>query len=419
MIQTLSEDAPGTEPAGDTIADALGVLGRPYPQRGSVEQLGERVRGLLRGGGFSAGDRFFTDEELVAATGLSRSSVRRALGGLRDGGWLRRCAGRGTYVGRTQAADRGPEAVAGPAVRGAAAPLRLGVLAFNGRDPAHDWFTGDVMRGVSGLHGPAAGAASEAPDTDAADTRPVRIELLAGYADSLTASIARLEEAAPDVLVCLSASPDDAMLVRVAAERGMRCLVAGTMFPELDAPRTCEDNRSGVAMVVRELVERGHRRIGMAMRRWNGPWVFERHEQWLTSCRELGADAEEALMHWLPSREADLRSSRTDEALLAWIDHARPTAVICGHYAPAENLGHLARAGRLRIPEDLSVAVIDRQHPGVTRLLSPDASGAATPLREIGAQLAEQARGWLAGHPPPSLTRLPMRWHDGNTVRRI
>ena len=404
MTTTLSTPIAGAAPESEAVADALRLLGEPYPQRGSVEMLGRRVTRVLREGGFGAGDRFFTDEELIAATGLSRSSVRRALGGLRDGGWLERRVGRGTYVGRAGVADRGPGSVRSVAVRGAEMPLRIGVLAFNGRDPAHDWFTGDVMRGMSDV-----GAAEGA--------RPVRIELLSGYADSLSTSIDRLEDAAPDMLVCLSTSPDDAMLVRMAGEHGMKCLIAGTIFPELDQPRVCEDNQAGVDRAVRELADLGHRRIGLAMRRWNGPWVFERHEQWLASCREAGIDAEESLMHWLPARERDLLSPETDEAVLAWIHRAEPTAVLCGHYAPAENLGRLARAGRLRIPADLSVAVIDRQHPMV-RQLSPNASGASTPLREIGARLADHARDWALGRVPPSLTRLPMRWHDGDTVRR-
>ena len=399
-------------PAPSSRAAALQALGEPYPPRGSVEVLAERVAAVLRGGEYGVGDRFFTDEELMAATGLSRSSVRRALGGLRDEGWLRRRVGRGTYVGRTSDATPGPRE-APPRRPAAAAPaaLRVGVLAFSGRSPAHDWFTGDVMRGIS-----SGGDAAAASGAD--DAVPLRVELLGGYTDTLAGSLARLEASAPDVLVCLSSSPDDAMLVRMASERGMKCIVAGTVFPELDEPRVCEDNRQGVRMVVRELAERGHGRVGLVMRRWNGPWVFERHEQWLASCAEFGVAADEALVHWLPGAERDLLNPTTDDRLAGWIERAKPTAVVCGHYAPVENLGHLVRAGRLKVPGDLAVAVIDQQHPLVARQLGVEPSGAVTPLHEIGARVARLAAGWARGVTPERLTRLPMRWHEGATTPR-
>ncbi len=376
--------------------DARQALSRPYPARGAVEVLSDRVCHLLSHAGYTVGDRFLTDDELVELTGLSRSTVRRALAALRQRGWLQSRAGMGTYVGRIDGERPRSSHVKTPVGRQA---IRMGVLAFNGKMPDHDWYTPQVMRGVS----------------EASADHNVRVEMLTGLTGPLSESVVKLESVAPDVVISLSADPNDGPLLRLASEGGMRCLLAGTTFPELDLPRVCEDNRGGMDMVVRKLAERGHERIGLIMRRWVGSWLFKRHEQWHNTLRRLGLAHDEQLMHWLPMQDAELVAPQAFTDVADWFERARPTAIICGHYAPALHLGHLIREGRLRVPEQASVAVIDL-HPEVPRMLGMPPASAALPLREIGRKVVELASAWCDGQAPASLTRLPLTWIEGPTL---
>ncbi|MEM6392408.1 MAG: substrate-binding domain-containing protein [Planctomycetota bacterium] len=371
------------------------VLAAEYPSRGAAEVLGQRVAELLRGGAYGVGDRFLTDDELVEATGLSRSTVRRALSDLTRAGWLDRRAGRGTYVGRTE----------GPALPAATPPLgmnqtiRVGVLAFSGHNPAYDWLTPPVLRGMN----------------EVASVHGVRVELTPGFTGKLSEAAERLDADRPDVLISLSDRPRDAMLLRLASERGVRCMVMGTPFSELDLPRVCEDNRGGMALAVKRLAELGHERIGLVMRRWPGGWLFKRHEQWHASLEELGLDHDESLMHWLPLGDAEFNSTASVNALQQWIERVRPSVVLGGHYSPAQHLGELVRAGRLRVPEDVSVALID-QHPEAEFMLGMRPACVELPLQEMGRRAAELSVAWCSGQAPPSLTKLPMKWSPGPSL---
>ncbi len=373
--------------------DPNAVLSASYPSRGAAEELSQRICALLREGGYGVGDRFKTDDELVELTGLSRSTVRRALIAIKEEGWLSSKAGLGTFVGRvsgTSVTVRGT--VAAPAIR-------IGVMAFNSRMPVFDWLTPLLLNGVNEVAGPAG----------------TRVELLGGFADTLEQSLERLERCHPDVIACLSSDPGDAMLLRAASDRGMRCIVVGTLFPDLSVPRVCEDNRGGMDLAVRKLAAMGHRRIGLVMRRWVGSWLFKRHEQWHDSLQALGLPFDEQLMHWLPQSDAKVMAREAIEELGGWIENTRPTAVICGHYLPAMHLGHLRREGRLRIPQDLSVVVVDR-HPEVQWMLGIEPTTIELPLAQIGRTLVDLAHQWRNGVQPPTLTQIPMTWRDGLTV---
>lgn len=62
-------------------------------------QVGRRLKAMISSGEHPA-DRFHSEGELCAMFGVSRATVRQALGTLADEGWLNRRRGRGTSVNR-------------------------------------------------------------------------------------------------------------------------------------------------------------------------------------------------------------------------------------------------------------------------------------------------------------------------------
>jgi GntR family transcriptional regulator len=61
-------------------------------------QLGSVLREQITSGRYTPGDRIPTEAELAAEYGVSRITVRQALGALQDEGLISRSAGRGTFV---------------------------------------------------------------------------------------------------------------------------------------------------------------------------------------------------------------------------------------------------------------------------------------------------------------------------------
>ncbi len=64
-------------------------------------QIKERLRRSIAGGTLTAGDRLPTEHELMAMTGVSRTTVRTALQALETEGLVERSRGRGTFVRST------------------------------------------------------------------------------------------------------------------------------------------------------------------------------------------------------------------------------------------------------------------------------------------------------------------------------
>jgi GntR family transcriptional regulator len=88
---TVSTQAAGPDPTARSLADAL----QPASSRPLHRQLEAGLRELIRSGGVEAGTRLPGELELAAVLGLSRHTIRHALGVLAAEGLVSRQRGRG------------------------------------------------------------------------------------------------------------------------------------------------------------------------------------------------------------------------------------------------------------------------------------------------------------------------------------
>lgn len=104
-------------------------------ERGSdrplYQQLFEHLRGLIERGELPVGSRLPTEMALMDAYGVSRGTLRQALGGLSDAGMVRREPKNGTVVSARRAARE-------------TAPSIIGVIFPEARDA----FCMEIMKGV-------------------------------------------------------------------------------------------------------------------------------------------------------------------------------------------------------------------------------------------------------------------------------
>ena len=63
------------------------------------QQIKEYIKKTINEKQLKAGDRFFSENELADKFGISRHTVRQAIGELVRDGWLYRIHGKGTFVG--------------------------------------------------------------------------------------------------------------------------------------------------------------------------------------------------------------------------------------------------------------------------------------------------------------------------------
>jgi LacI family transcriptional regulator len=390
------------------------LLAQPFPSRGAADALRDRVIVYLRDRRAKPGSPLLTDAQIVERTGLSRSTVRRALDGLQRDGWVSRTPGRGTFAGpRLASADREVD----PTRRGKTAnALRLGVVLFDIAKLATDWITPHVLAGID----------------EAAEASGVKVELYGATEPEANAIVRRLERDRPDVLVSLAAKPSDALLLRDAVRLGIPSLVMGTAHQYLGLPAVVEDNLDAARRATRRLLEAGHERVGFVINRWPAGWVFERQEGFEQAMSEANLDVDTPGVCWIgrsdhpghrdqivSHREAAFVSQASDEPLTgaverveAWLRRHRPTGVVAGSYVGVWALTEAARRLGLSVPRDLSVVAFD-PHPQVPEWLGVgEPSLVRLPLRAMGRRIAQVSRALAEGVDPGRVGRVRVAFED-------
>jgi len=168
---------------------------------------------------------------------------------------------------------------------------------------------------------------------------------------------------------------------------------------------TC-DNRHGVELALRHLIELGHRKIGHLA----GPTTLEdsriRREAFEQVMLSSGL---EVRPEWIV--ETEYTSDSGEREAHALLDaHERPTAVFCGNDESALGLLRAARSRGMRLPDDLSVVGFDNifncehMHPPLTTIEQP--------IGEMGRAAFDALIELIEGRPAESVvmeTRLVLR----------
>ena len=96
-------------PDSDTGIDRMSQFLNPFPKYLQIRQLLlRRIQQDLH-----PGQAFPTDKELTSEFGVSRETVREALNGLAEEGWIRRHRGQGTFVSDTLPQPRSDRRISG------------------------------------------------------------------------------------------------------------------------------------------------------------------------------------------------------------------------------------------------------------------------------------------------------------------
>ena len=369
-------------------------LKAPLPSRRSAEALREQLIEHFIGTRPKVGQQFMSEYELARVVGLSRPTVRRAMQELNREGWIERRNGRGTFIGPRAAMPLPPRR---PPVSSSRRVLRMALLVHGLGDFRHDWYSPAVLSGID----------------DVANDLGVSIEVLGDYDCDVKSVSQRLMQSHPDVVACSAPGARHAMLIGESRRLDIPCIGTGTFLTDLGVPTVCEDGVAGGAMAVRHLAEHGHTRIGFIQLAFSVPWVFHRHEGYLRGLRECGLDSDDRYSLWLRPGEDQ------KPVLLDYFARYQPTAVLVGSFTPLRHLAPLIQAGKIRVPQDVSVVNFD-QHPEAAGWLGGvKPTVVELPLRGFGRRLAEMGREILDGKELEKVTYLPCTLSPGDSVASI
>lgn len=194
-------------------------------------------------------------------------------------------------------------------------------------------------------------------------------------------------------------SGSDDKYVEALAGSSIRFVTYGHKLSGLACDHVGLDNRMGMELLVRHLLELGHRRIGHIagnQRQWSGT---ERLDGLRESLSGAGLTLEGK---YLGFGEYDEDASyRAALKLLSKQD--RPTALITANNSTAIGALRAARDLKLRCPEDISIATIDEMP--WSELISPTLTCAAQPIGDMAACAATWLIERLEGQNETELPR--------------
>lgn len=370
----------------------------PLPSRRSAEALREQIVDHFVSSRPVVGEKFLSEYELARAAGLSRPTVRRAMEELHREGWIERRSGQGTFIGPRAALPLSPRRMSAEPARHVA---RMAVLVHNMGDFRHDWYSPEVLHGMD----------------DVAHDLGVSIELVGDRDGDVRSVGQRLMQSRPDVLACIAPQVKHAMLMGEANRLHIPVIGTGTLLAELGIPCVHENGVEGAAAAVRYLVEQGHRRIGFIAPTIGLPWVFQRHQGYLSGLREAGLPADNCLTLFFQT-VGDVIPQPSD-VIADFLHSMKPTAVVLANFWPMHDLARLRASGKVRVPEDLSVVTFD-QHPDAATLFGGvEPTTIALPLREMGRRLAQMARDVVDGTKLKLETLVPCEFRPGASVRAL
>lgn len=386
------------------------TISGPFPSRKAFQALRDRLISHLLETRAAPGDAFCSEAQLMEKSGLSRTTVRKAVDELCRAGWLERRAGVGTFVGPRVAMPHPPSS-AQPG-RGAAsgAVIRVAVLVHLQGEGGADYFTRGVLQGLD----------------SAAVEEGVSVELVGDCNMDIDALVKRLKRSSADVLVVMPSTARHALLAGAAEAMGIPCLVAGTHLFESGLPTVQENGEQGAALAVKHLIAKGHRRIGIWLCQAPAVWVHQRRNGFMKALEENGIAPDERWVLWTPYAPVTDVTSQSQLAhvdrFLAFLKEQRPTAMIIGSSGQhTRALSEALRKGKIRVPQDLSLVFLDQHYEDYSRYLHRRPTAVLLPLVEVGrtlARLAVAAHGArkLGGPPPPPLTVLPCGLAEGDSV---
>lgn len=325
-----------------------------------VEQVVPRKTEMVKGAilrhisssKLSPGSRIMGEHELTRQLGVSRNTVREAVGALVQEGILYRRKGSGTYLGQ------GLSESAVKTDKRSTLSLRVGFLAFCNEVWRTDPYVSRIMKGL-------------AEPTELVSK--VEIKLLTSYPGYANMGGLHFMEAGRDQQVdCLLIAVDvdvDEEQVRELSKRGIS-VVFLTYEPLFEGyPWVCQDIIRGVQNLVKTVYQAGHRRLGMMLYR---PQSEAFQMGYMMGHRQAQKECNLECIAFCEGRE-ELIPEMTDRLLAKGVD-----AVLCYDDETAISVIRYAGKKGLKIPDDLAVIGINdtadtsgRDYPPLTTLRMP------------------------------------------------
>lgn len=325
------------------------------------QKVTEWVKNRIASGELKSGDKLESENELSAMFGISRQTVRHALGILVQEGVLEPVRGSGTYVKEKSR----PE----PETR----ELSDNITIISTYVDAYIFPR--ILKSMARVLEKAGYG--------------VRIIFTNNHLETERRQLIRLlEENCRDPLIVepiMSGLPNPNLkYYKELRDRGIPVLFFHSFYPELDIPYVCMDDEEAGRMATDYLIQQGHKEIGGIFKADDGQGR-RRYQGYLKALMRAGIAVKEDRICWIDSQElksfAQMRPKIYERL-------SSCTACVCYNDQVAHALTEIAQKEGAHIPEDLSITSIDNSE--LARLNAVPLTSVSHPMEALGQKVAEQ-----------------------------
>lgn len=316
------------------------------------------VRQRIDSGDFLPGEKLYSENELSRMFGISRQTVRQAIGILENEKLVERRRGSGTYIRPTPEPPHEPTKT-------------IGVVTTY----LDDYIFPSIIRGIEHIL--------------SQNGYTMRLSITHNKVENETVALTNMLQDKVDGLIVeptKSALPNlNRDLYAKLAARHIPCLMINGCYPDMDFPCVAPDDMGGGREAARHLLLHGHKKIGGIFKS-DDIQGHLRYEGFARALRENGMTLSDDVVLWYVTEDIPrLFDGDSDAYILSRIKNC--TAVVCYNDEIAVKVIEILRRAGVKVPEDISIISFDNSNLatsygiGITSIAHPKEQ-----LGEVAAQ---------------------------------
>ncbi len=294
-------------------------------------KLKELIKELILNEKLKPGDIIESENNLSSRFGISRHTVRQAIGELVNENWLYREQGKGTFVSHEVGKNNHEKKM-------------IGVMTTY----IHDYIFPDIIKGIDDVlsqkgYSIILGCTNNHQSSERLCLESMKENNIAG----LIAEPVK------------SALPNPNLeLYKEIIESGIPVIFINAFYKELDSSFVVEDDFNAGYMATKHLLELGHRKIG-GIFKVDDMQGHQRYKGYSSAYNEFNLIPNDASVLWFSTedRQRLLDNSIPDETFFEHLDGC--TAIVCYNDQMAVKLLDYLRTMNIHVPDDISIVSFD------------------------------------------------------------
>lgn len=342
-----------TNESGETVA-----------QMTKYNMVKEKITEWVTSGKVKPGDKIYSENELVKMFGVSRHTIRQAVGDLVHEGWLYREQGAGTFVSHRQTPS------ANSSISSIKGTKNIGVITTY----ISDYIFPSIIKGIeSYLTTKGYSLTFACTDNDVEKEKQCLQTMLSRNVDGLIVEPTKSSTFNPNINFYLELEQNQ-----------IPYLMINQFYSQLSPPHLIVDDELGGFIATEHLIKLGHQRI-IGLFKSDDLQGINRMKGFIQAYKEFSVPFfPDMVINYSTENQVHFPLEKLKEL---FDSHDKPTAIVCYNDQLAIQVIHFLRSLNLTIPEDVSIIGYDDSF--LTEASEVKLTSVSHPKMEMGMEAAK------------------------------